>query len=73
MANIGKNNKKKDLIVDDIHSSRKSISANPNRDIAINSLNKLYLTDKEKIESGEYEWVTIQSDFGKPYKVLRKK
>lgn len=73
MANIGKNNKKKDLIKDDVHFLRKSISSNPNRDVAIKSMDKLYLTDKEKLESGEYEWITVQPAFGKSYKVLRKK
>lgn len=73
MANIGENSKKKDLIKDDVHFLRKSISSNPNRDDVINSLNKVYLTDKEKIESGEYSWVTVIPEFGKAYKALRKK
>ena len=61
--------------VDEIHSSRDSLKHNPNvnREIARKSVQKLLLTDKEKIDSGKYEWVIITPQYGKPYKSLKKK
>lgn len=54
---------------------RRSIRSNPQELIESGkeSLKNLKLTEKEKIESGEYEWVMIQPKIGKPYKALKKK
>jgi len=37
------------------------------------SLIKLRLTEQEKIDSGEYEWIIITPKFGKPFRKLQKK
>lgn len=44
-----------------------------NRNEAKKELKKLFVTEKEKIDSGEYEWVTIQPKYGASYKSLHKK
>lgn len=60
---------------DDINILRDSIKSNPNsnRVLALKSIPNLLLTDKEKIDSGDYEWVTFQPQYGNPCKVLRRK
>ena len=67
--------KKPEGIGEDLTTLRNSIKHNP-RDLiqkAENSLPELKLTEKEKLESGKYEWVTVTPKFGKPYRVLKKK
>lgn len=44
-----------------------------NRNEAKKELKKLAITEKEKIDSGEYEWVTIFPKYGASYKSLHKK
>jgi hypothetical protein len=60
---------------EDLTTLRNSIKHNPKDLIekAQNSLPDLKMTEKEKIESGEYEWITITPKVGKSYKVLKKK
>lgn len=64
-----------DITKREINVDRKSIKSNPQELInkAKESLEKLNLSEKEKIKSGEYEWVIVQPKIGKPYKALKKK
>lgn len=40
---------------------------------AVKSIKSLHKTEKEKMASGEYHWVTTTPLVGKPYKTLKKK
>ena len=68
-------NQTPDISKREMNIDRMSIRSNPQELIETGkeSLKNLKLTEKEKIESGEYEWVMIQPKFGKPYKALKKK
>ena len=67
------NIKTNNIIKDDIYMNRNQLGANPDRGVAIKSLTKVILSDKEKVKSGNYEWITITPKIGKSYKVLKKK
>lgn len=40
---------------------------------AVKSIKDLHKSEKEKLNSGKYQWVTIIPLVGKPYKTLRNK
>ena len=60
---------------DDLHCLRDSIKTHPHlsRSIAKKAIEELKLTDKQKVESGLFEWIIVTPKYGTPYRALRKK